>query len=104
MASPRLDPKAPSAAVISANGASPAWGRDLPTFSAADPALLEALPGLEAVLIDAGIEAPLALARRVRQLAPEVQTVLVAGTKQAEELRRTMLFTPGLGEPWIPSP
>jgi PAS domain S-box-containing protein len=104
MASPRQDPLAPSAAVISADGTSPAWGRDLPTFATADPALLEALPGLEAVLIDAGIEAPLSLARRVRQQAPEVQVVLVAGGQQAQELRRTMLFTPGLGEPWIISP
>jgi PAS domain S-box-containing protein len=107
MSSPRQDPKAHTAAVVSANGMVPAWAEDLggvPAFAVADPALVEALPGIEAVLIDAGVEAPLSLARRVRQHAPEIQVVLVAGIRQAEELRRTMLFTPGLGEPWIVTP
>jgi PAS domain S-box-containing protein len=107
MSSPRQDPKAHTAAVVSANGTVPDWADGLDSvgpFSVADPALLEALPGLEAVLIDAGVEAPLSLARRVRKTAPEVQVVLVAGTRQVEELRRTMLFTPGLGEPWIVTP
>jgi PAS domain S-box-containing protein len=107
MSSSRQDPKDPPLAVITANGTSPDWSaalRNATVFSADDPAFLAALPTLEAILIDAGMEAPLALARRVRQRAPEVQVVLVAGGQQAEELRRTMLFTPGLGEPWIATP
>lgn len=107
MAPPRHDPNAPPVAVISPNGARPDWAAALgnaTAFAADDPALLEALAAVEAILIDAGIEAPLSLARRVRHRAPEVQVVLVAGGPQAEELRRTMLFTPGLGEPWIATP
>jgi PAS domain S-box-containing protein len=107
MSSPRQDPKDPPLAVVTANGTRPGWTaapRNATVFSADDPAFLAALPELEAILIDAGIEAPLSLVRRVRQRAPEIQVVLVAGGQQAEELRRTMLFTPGLGEPWIATP
>lgn len=107
MASSPRDPAPTLTVVISADATPPGWARSLDSsavFSPADPALLDALSGADAVLIDAGAEAPLSIARRVRRRAPEIQLVLVATGDQARDLQRAILFTPGLGEPWLVTP
>jgi PAS domain S-box-containing protein len=108
MASNPRDPaRTLTTVVVSADGAPPGWTHSLESpavFSAADPALLDALSDAGAVLIDASAEAPLSVARRVRRRAPEIQLVLVATGDRARDLQRAMLFTPGLGEPWLLTP
>jgi PAS domain S-box-containing protein len=98
----------PVAVVVAADGATPPpWATtlgDITTFAAGDPALAAALGRAEALLIDAGVEAPLALARRARRLAPQLQLVFVATPEQRSDVERAMRFTPGLGEPWVVAP
>jgi signal transduction histidine kinase len=96
-----------AAIVVAPGGSPPSWSRNLGPVITVPPdsaALAAALADAEAVFIDAGVEAPLAVARRARRLAPAVQLVLVADREQAGHVRRTMLFTPGLGEPWVVAP
>jgi PAS domain S-box-containing protein len=95
------------AVVVSPGGAEPAWAAGLDatvTLAPGDPVLGDALADAEALLIDAGVEAPLALARRARRLAPQVQLVFVATDSQRGDVERAMRFTSGLGEPWVVSP
>jgi PAS domain S-box-containing protein len=44
------------------------------------------------------------LARRLHELAPAVQVIQVAPKESIREVRRSLLYTPGLGEVWIASP
>jgi PAS domain S-box-containing protein len=95
------------AVVIAREGALPAWAADLDgavVLAPGDSRLSEALPDAGSLLIDAGIEAPLSVASRARKLAPQVQVILVAAPEQSAEVERAMLFTPGLGEPWLVAP
>jgi len=95
------------AVVISGDGPRPTWVEGLhgaALLDPADPGLSDALRDAEVVLIDARMEAPLSIARRVRRLAAGVQLAIVATPDRARELNRAMLFTPGLGEPWVVTP
>ena len=57
------------------------------------------------VLVDAATLEPFAAARRVREMDPDVQVVVVARTEQdRRSLQRAMLFAPGIGEVWLASP
>jgi PAS domain S-box-containing protein len=97
----------PVLVVVAADGTEPAWAERLgerATFAPGDPALSDALNEAEALLIDAGVEAPLSLARRARRLAPQLQLVFVATPGQRVDVERAMRFTPGLGEPWVVDP
>jgi PAS domain S-box-containing protein len=92
--------------VIAAGDDPPGWAEAYPTIAAPTTAgtLEDVLMGAEVVLVDARLEAPLALVRRIRRAAPELQLVLVADADAARDLHRAMLFTPGLGEPWVVEP
>jgi PAS domain S-box-containing protein len=97
------------AVLVTAGGERPYWaaalGRGAVVVGArAELALERAVREAGAILIDASVEAPLALARKIRRLAPEHQVVLVAEPAAAAALKQTMLFTPGLGEPWVVAP
>jgi PAS domain S-box-containing protein len=97
------------ALVITVAGPEPDWAdrlhpRRLLDAGTDDDTLTAALGRASTVLIDTAVEAPLAVARRVRRLGPELQLVLVAPPDRTGQLRRAMLFTPGLGEPWLATP
>lgn len=91
----------------------PAWAermhRRLPAAVMAGPAvdvdtLSRMLDTVTAVAIDGNAEGPLSNARRIRRVVPQIQVVLVATGGRRAELERRILFTPGLGEPWIVGP
>jgi PAS domain S-box-containing protein len=95
--------------IVTAGEAMPPWADALGapvTLVTTDDAgtLARAVQEAGAILIDADVEAPLAVARRLRRLAPEHQVILVAAPESLTELKQTMLFTPGLGEPWLVAP
>jgi PAS domain S-box-containing protein len=97
-----------AAVVIAGQGSPPAWAErvaDLPVVRADESGGLQSvLAGTDAVLIDARVEAPLALARRIRRASPELQLILVADAEAGRALHQAMIFTPGLGEPWMVDP
>jgi PAS domain S-box-containing protein len=100
----REEPGAPSVVVVAARGEEPPWAGafEAPsTLAPEDAGLRAALTTADAVLIDAGVEAPLAVARRARRIAPQVQVVFVATAAQKDDIQRAMRFMPGLGEPWV---
>jgi PAS domain S-box-containing protein len=93
--------------VIAPDGALPGWAAGLDgavTLAPEAPDLADALADAGCVLIDAAVNAPLTVARRARTLAPPVQVILVASRERSGELERALLFTPGLGEPWVAAP
>jgi PAS domain S-box-containing protein len=103
----REEPGAPSVVVVAAGGEEPPWAGALgepSTFAPEDAGLQEALAEADAVLIDAGVEAPLALARRARRIASPLQLIFVATAAQKADIERAMRFMPGLGEPWVVDP
>ena len=57
-----------------------------------------------AIFIDAAVGAPLSVARRVHRMAPGVQIAIIAARAALEDLRRAMLFAPGIGEVWLLEP
>lgn len=69
-----------------------------------DDTLAARLDGVSAVVIDAAVGAPLSAARRVHRLAPAAQLVIVASPDEHQDLNRSMLFTPGIGEVWLVEP
>ena len=62
------------------------------------------LAASECVLIDGAIPDPISAAREAHRLDAEVQVVVIAEGELQERLRRTLLFTPGLGETWVRTP
>ncbi len=69
-----------------------------------DGAVAPVLAGAGVVLIDAASTDAIAVARGAHRIDAEVQVVIVAEHDQHGALRRTLLFTPGLGETWIKTP
>lgn len=69
--------------------------------AAADIELGERLAGAGAIIIDAGVDAPLSLTRRAHRLVAAAQLVIVASGEELQDLNRSMLFTPGIGEVWV---
>ncbi len=107
MDSPReAHPVPPPPLVVASDGTAPPWSSRLDgrVVAPGSPELRSALDGAESLLIDAGVEAPMAVARRARRLAPRVQIILVAEPEQRADVERALLFTPGLGEPWVVRP
>lgn len=114
MPSPTAAHERPTApvALITPGGAPPAWVPDPGTVpamrmidaAAGEEALRDGLGGAGAVLIDAAVAAPLSLARRAHRLAASAQLVIVAAPEEHQDLNRSMLFTPGIGEVWMVPP
>jgi PAS domain S-box-containing protein len=84
----------------------PSWARRLrdARIVTGERALDEQTSDAEVGIVDSRLEAPLAVARRLRRAIPALQLILVAEPDRGRELQRSMLFTPGLGEPWIVRP
>ena len=69
-----------------------------------DGALDRELDRATAVFIDADVGAPLSVARRVHRVAPGAQIAIIAAAAALDDLRRAMLFAPGIGEVWLLEP
>jgi PAS domain S-box-containing protein len=96
-----------SRVVVVASEGAPTWAESMGEFTLRTPddgALPAVLAAAEVLLIDARVEAPLAVARRARRLSPQLQLVFVATPSQKLDVERAMRFTPGLGEPWVVGP
>ena len=98
--------------VVTRDGVQPRWTStiDAPAgLRAVRPeldgsALADELGTATAVFIDADVGAPLSVARRVHRIAPGAQIAIVAAEKALDDLRRAMLFAPGIGEVWLLEP
>lgn len=94
--------------LLTGGGDHPAWAQaaiddsllQVIDDAAEDAELGERLAGVDAIIIDARVDAPLSLARRAHRLMPTAQLVIVASGDELQELNRSMLFTPGIGEVW----
>lgn len=95
--------------VVTPDGRMPEWGPHgenvvLMAGTGDERALADLLASAAAAAIDAGVESPLAIGRRIRRLDPDVQLIFVVPPGVEAEFRRSMTFHPGLGEPWVVEP
>lgn len=91
--------------IVSRSEAGPTWSERLPN---ADIRCADSVPGdlaeFDTAWIDATGMEPLEVARTISDRDPLLQTVIVAPPEDMGIHRRTMLFTPGLGEVWLTGP
>lgn len=95
--------------VVTPDGRMPEWGprgEDVVLMAGTgdERALADLLASAGAAAIDAGVESPLAIGRRIHGLDPDVQLIFVVPPGVEAEFRRSMTFHPGLGEPWVVEP
>jgi signal transduction histidine kinase len=62
--------------------------------------IASALEGVDVVLLDSRTSVA-ALARRIHEMAPAVQTAVIVRADEYDAMRRSILFAPGVGELWV---
>ena len=94
------DPRAPA----------PGWTREVAS-TVTSPATFEPggdgaamLTGVECVVLDAESVDSIRVARRVHELDPNIQVIVVTSGEKRRALERSILFSPGVGELWLASP